>query len=162
MSDVAGVSAFNPFNAGVQRSQAAGADEDDNRPEIRTPADRAQSAARDPAGALIENVRGGVDVSARQAAETGSDSEPEAQAAGRDRDQVTLSADAQQALVERAEANRAAANENVEVAGQTPGETPPAGRATDELTNTARVDGNEDTRLSPGNRERAQLVDQFA
>lgn len=160
MSDVAGVSAFNPFNAGLQRSQAAGGDEDDNRPEIRTPADQAQSAARDPAGALIENVRGGIDVAARQA--TATDTDTEAPAAGRDQDQVTLSADAQQALIERAEANRAAANENVEVAGQTPGETPPAGRATDELTNTARVDGNEDTRLSPGNRERAQLVDQFA
>lgn len=161
MSDFGGVG-FNPLVSGLSRSTIAQAQEDliaENN-DLRSPADEAAQAFTDPASAAIEQVQTTEAVQATTDTANANSTNTNAQT-GQGRtieDQVVLSSQAREfldSLTEQAAANN---NETNSITSN-----PTAGAASDELTNTSRVDGNQDGQSQiSGNRERAQLIDQFA
>lgn len=162
MSEFGGVG-FNPLVSGLSRSTFAQAQDDliSENADFRSPVEEAQLATTDPAAASIEQVQSTEAVPATAGTADSASTNTDAQA-GQGRtveDQVVLSSQAQQFLDRVTE--QAAANNNDDANSIT--SNPAAGAASDELTNTSRVDGNQDGQNQNGaTRERAQLIDQFA
>jgi len=158
---------FNPLVSGLSRSTIAQAQDDliaENN-DLRTPAEEASLASTDPAAASIEQVESTAIQGTTGAADSATTNTNAQSGQGRTvEDQVVLSSQAQQfldRLTEQAsETNQTAANNND---ANSITSNPTAGAASDELTNTSRVDGNQDGQnQNAGTRERAQLIDQFA
>ena len=162
MSEIGGVG-FNPFASALNRSTAdqANAAQQANEDDDNSNLNEAQLAAQDPAAAAIADVTSTDAVGATQGTQAGNDNSSDAQS-GQGRtveDQVVLSDQARSSADQAvAEANTAA------VQGDAQAGNPTAGEASDELTNPSRVDGNQDSggTADGGNRERAQIIDQFA
>lgn len=169
MSEFGGVG-FNPLVSGLSRSSIAQAQDDliSENNDLRSPAEEAQLASTDPAAASIEQVQSTEAIPATAGTADAASTNTNVQS-GQGRtveDQVVLSSQAQQFLdriTEQASENNAqqtAANNND---ANSITNNPTAGAASDELTNTSRVDGNQDGQgQNGGTRERAQLIDQFA
>jgi len=159
---------FNPLVSGLSRSTIAQAQEDliSENNDLRSPVEEAALATTDPAAASIEQVQSTEAVPATAGTADSNSTNTNVQT-GQGRtveDQVVLSSQAQQFLdrltnqtnsTEQTAANNNDANSITS--------NPTAGAASDELTNTSRVDGNQDGQnQNGGSRDRAQLIDQFA
>lgn len=169
MAEFGGVG-FNPLVSGLGRSAVAQAQDEliEEANDLRSPAEEAQLASTDPATAAIEQVQSTEAVTSTAGTADSASTNTNAQS-GQGRtveDQVVLSSQAQQFLDRLTE--QAAANDTEQTAANNNDtnsitSNPTAGAASDELTNTSRVDGNQDGQnQNGGSRERAQLIDQFA
>ena len=135
---------FNPLVSGLSRSTIAQAQDDliaENN-DLRTPAEEASLALSDPAAASIEQVESTAIQGTTGAADSATTNTNAQSGQGRTvEDQVVLSSQAQQfldRLTEQAsETNQTAANNND---ANSITSNPTAGAASDELTNTSRVD----------------------